>query len=254
MTALLLMTVHLALPVPRPVHRLRPATPDIRWLAPVGTGLAAAVVLLFGNPGVALAALFVLGTVVRVVREARAGAARRRRESHAATFLGHLARELQAGNDLTTALSHAAGQLPVDAPPELSDLLHRVGGLTRRGCSAAGILREGPPELRPLGTLWELSERHGLPLVPLVEQAQLRIDTRLRHRAATRATLQGPQATAVILTLLPLAGIAMGTAMGAHPLGLLFGGGLGGLLLVTGVALTAGGFLWSGHIIRRAAA
>ena len=252
MTPLLLVAAHLALPVPHPVHRLRPATHDARLLAPVGTGLGAAVVLFFGNPGVALAALLVLGTAGWVVRDVRAGAAQRRREAHAATVLGHLAGELQAGNGMAPAVAHAAAHLPADAP--LSDLLRRVGALTRQGRSAAALLREGPPELRPLGTLWELSERHGLPLVPLVEQAQLRIDARLRHHATTSATLQGPQATAVILTLLPLAGIAMGTAMGARPLSLLFGGGLGGLLLVTGVALAAGGFLWSRHIIGRAAA
>jgi len=86
-----------------------------------------------------------------------------------------------------------------------------------------------------------------------VEQARLRLDARLRHRAATTATLQGPQATAVILTLLPLAGVGMGTAMGADPVGFLTGGGLGGILLVTGTTLAAGGFLWSRHIIGRAA-
>jgi len=251
-TALLLLAAHLALPAPRPVYRLRPATPDTRLLVPVGTGLGA--VLLLGNPGVALAALLVLGTTGWVVREVRAGAARRRREAHAATFLGHLAGELQAGSGIAAAFGHAAGHLPAGAPQELADLLRQVGGLTRQGRSAASLLREGPPELRTLGTLWELSERHGLPLVPLVEQAQLRIDARLRHHATTHATLQGPQATAVILTLLPLAGIAMGTAMGAHPLGLLFGGGIGDLLLVTGVALAAGGLVWSRHIIGRAAA
>lgn len=252
MTPLLLVAAHLALPTPRPVHRLRPATHDIRVLAPVGVGLGAFV--LFGNPGVALAALLALGTAGWVMREVRAGAARRRREAHAATFLGHLAGELQAGNGMAPAVGHAAAHLTADAPPELADLLRQVGALTHQGVSAAALLREGPPELRPLGTLWELSERHGLPLVPLVEQAQRRIDARLRHRAATSATLQGPQATAVILTLLPLAGIALGTAMGARPLGLLLGGGLGGLLLVTGVALAAGGFAWSRHIIGRAAA
>lgn len=48
---------------------------------------------------------------------------------------------------------------------------------------------------------------------------------------------------------LPLAGLAMGTAMGAAPLGLLLGGGLGGVLLVAGTGLVCAGFLWSQRII-----
>ena len=229
---LLLLAAQLALPGPRPAHRLRPTTPDLRLL---------------GRLSLALTVVLVLATAGQVARAVRQGAATRRREAQAATFLGHLAGELRAGNGMAAAVDHAAAALPADAPRALVDLLRQVSGLTRQGRSAAGLLQEGPPELRALGTLWELSDRHGLPLVPLVEQAQQRIDARLRHRAATRATLQGPQATAVILTLLPLAGIAMGTVMGADPVGLLTGDNIG-------TALAADGFLWSRHIIGQAAA
>lgn len=80
----------------------------------------------------------------------------------------------------------------------------------------------------------------------------MRIDARDRHRAATAAQLQGAQATAVILALLPVAGIAMGTVMGADPIGFLTGGGIGGVLLVIGVGLVAAGFAMTQKILEGA--
>lgn len=253
MTTLLLLAAQLALPGPRPAHRLQPATPDARVLLPVVIGGGLVSFLILGRLSLALTVLLVLGTAGWAVRGARLRATRERREARSATFLGYLAGELRAGAGPAPAVEHAAAQLPADAPRELADLLRQAGFLVRQGRSAAPVFSAGPPELRALGALWALSERHGLPLAPLVEQAQQRIDARLRHRTSTTAALQGPQATAVILTLLPLAGIAMGTAMGADPIGLLTGGGLGGLLLLSGTALAAGGFVWSRIIIGRAA-
>lgn len=44
----------------------------------------------------------------------------------------------------------------------------------------------------------------------------------------------------------------MGTAMGANPLGLLTGGGIGGFLLVIGVGLDAAGFVLTHKILQSA--
>ena len=71
--------------------------------------------------------------------------------------------------------------------------------------------------------------------------------------AATRAALAGPQTTAVVLALLPLAGVLMGTAMGANPVAFLAGGGLGGVLLTVGTALVCAGVVVSQRIIQGAA-
>lgn len=105
-----------------------------------------------------------------------------------------------------------------------------------------------------LGHVIRLSSLHGVALAGLVEQAQSQLDAARRHAQSTESSLQGPQATALILACLPLAGIAMGGAMGADSLGLLLGGGLGGLLLVIGVGLACGGFAWSRYILRSATA
>ncbi|MFC6147200.1 type II secretion system F family protein [Corynebacterium nasicanis] len=254
MTPLLLLVAHLILPTPSPRGRVCPATPEPHLLVVPALGLGLLLFLLLGSAAVTTALLLIGGTAWWVVRDIRERGRRGSREKHTAGFLGLLDGELRAGHTIAVAMDHATEALPADTPPELAAALAQVRTRVARGLSGAGALLAGPAELASLGTLWQLSERHGLPLAPLVEQARRRIDTRLRHRAATTATLQGPQATAVILTLLPLAGMAMGTAMGADPLGFLSGGGLGGVLLVTGTALGAGGFLWSRHIIGRAAA
>ena len=93
-----------------------------------------------------------------------------------------------------------------------------------------------------------------MPIAGLLAAARDEIDTSLRHRAATDAALAGPKTTAVVLAALPLAGIAMGGAMGAHPVAFLTGPGIGGVLLVVGSALVCAGVIASGEIIRRAAA
>jgi tight adherence protein B len=256
-TALLLLAGHLALPLPAPSGRLPGAhRTRSRSLLPFALGAGATVLLLPGSLSVVFTALLIAGTTGWAVHDVRTRRRTHHREVVTAAFLGHLTGELRAGGAVSAAMEHATANLPENTPPELRSVLQQVCGHIRRGVSGAHILADNAgttPELAGLGTLWSLAERHGLPLAPLVEQAQLRIDTRLRHRTSTAATLQGPQATAVILSLLPLAGIAMGTAMGADPLGLLLGGGSGGLLLAVGTSLVAAGFVWSRHIIRRAA-
>lgn len=258
MTALVLLAAHLLLPAPAPAARLSDRTSTrnrLRLLLPPALGTGATVLLLPGSLSVAVAAVLIAGTAGWTIHDMHTRRHTHRREAAAAGFLGHLAGELRAGGAVSTAVEHATANLPEHTPAELRGILQQVCAHLRRGTPGAHVLTDNDtaPELAGLGTLWSLAERHGLPLAPLVEQAQLRIDTRLRHRTATAATLQGPQATAVILSLLPLAGIAMGTAMGADPLGLLLGGGMGGLLLVVGTGLATGGFVWSRHIIRRAA-
>ncbi|MDO5668499.1 MAG: type II secretion system F family protein [Corynebacterium sp.] len=252
MTALLLIATHLVLPTPAPATRIQPGSrPRLTALPLLGIGL---LLLVLGNLTATVAGLLAAAAATWVIRDARSRALTRRREKCTAAFLGHLVGELRTGHSMTVAVDHAAEHLPAETPRDLADTLLVVRSHVHRGISGAAALDDAPPELAPLAALWRLADRHGLPLTALVAQAQTRLDARLRHRDTTTATLQGPQATAVILTLLPLAGIAMGTAMGADPVGFLTGGGLGGVLLVLGTALAAGGFVWARHIIGKAAA
>ncbi|AGF71355.1 type II secretion system F family protein [Corynebacterium halotolerans] len=260
MTAVLLLAAALIPGAPNPAGRItrggRPRhLPGA--LVPAAVFVGVVVFLTVGRLSVAVATLIAVATAVWSVRELHRGRRARRRQAATATFLGHLVGQLRAGSALPQAITSATEQLDDHAPAELAEVLRTTAGHTRRGGEGAGLLLEAGgsvPELAAVGTLWRIADRHGIPLAPLMEQAQARLDARARHRAATTAALQGPQATAVVLTLLPVAGIGMGTAMGADPLGFLFGGGLGGILLVAGVGLAAGGFLWSRHLIAGAAA
>ena len=66
------------------------------------------------------------------------------------------------------------------------------------------------------------------------------------------AQLAGPRATAVLLALLPVFGLAMGNALGADPLAVLVGTPVGRGCLVLGLLLEVAGLLWTARITRRA--
>lgn len=219
--------------------------------------LAAAILmfLLLGELSVAAAGGIVVATLAWTFKGFQADRRHRRRTAATGVFLGHLLGELRAGSGIPQAISAAAETIPEQTPRELRSAIEVTAARTLAGGSGPAVLfdaRATVPELGELAQMWHTAEHHGVPLAPLIQEAQNRLDNRTRHRAATTSSLQGPQATAVVLTLLPLAGIGMGTAMGADPLGLLFGGGLGGMLLVAGVGLSCSGFLWTRKIIEGA--
>jgi tight adherence protein B len=63
--------------------------------------------------------------------------------------------------------------------------------------------------------------------------------------------MAGPRATARILMLLPLFGIAMGMLMGVSPLAWLLGTPLGIGCLLGGLLLTALGYWWTSRIVAK---
>ena len=112
--------------------------------------------------------------------------------------------------------------------------------------------REGGAGLRRLAACWQVSERSGSGLAPSVSRlaATLRDEEQVRREVA--AQLAGPRASAVLLALLPVFGLAMGNALGANPLGMLVGTPLGRGCLVLGLVLEAAGLLWTARITRGA--
>lgn len=181
-------------------------------------------------------------------------AARRRREAFAEALLGQVTAELRAGATMPVAMGRAAADLPENADPSCAAPIRATAAHLERGGNGFDVLRSCTVgELADIGKIWELSHVHGLPAADLLEQARRRIHARTRRAAEADANLTGPKATAVILSVLPVLGIALGEAMGARPVRLLTGGGLGGVLLVVGTVLLAAGPVWSSRIIGRAA-
>lgn len=191
---------------------------------------------------------------LRTVAQSRERKTREAALATTSTFLGHVVAAVRAGSPMPEACSRAVEQLPAHTPAELRKELRRVAALSQGGGHGAKALTSSDmPELREVGNVWALSTQLGIPAADLLTSARARIDHTLRHRTATKAALSGPRATAAILSVLPLAGVLMGEAMGARPIALLTGGGLGGILLVGGTALVCAGFITSQMIIGRAA-
>ncbi len=240
-----LVSVALALVAPT----LRPQRGQVVVLAVFVATLA---FLLIGRGSVLLALGLAGGTAAWYARSVLAARAARRRDAALSRYTGAVTADLRAGASLPAALASAAERLPADTPPGLRRALVAAGLVAARGGSISQAL-DGPG-LGELAGLIRVGERHGLPLAHLLEQARARQDARRRHASATAAQLKGPQATAIVLALLPLVGIAMGQAMGASPVRLLTGGGLGGVILVAGTGLGCAGFVWCRIILGRAAA
>lgn len=220
-------------------------------LLPVVAGLATLVFLIAGRVTVMVAVLIAGLTVAHLVDSARTARQAQRIEATTGTLLGHVIADLRSGSLIAPAFSRATADLPEEAPTVLKETFSSVAAHTSRG-GAGHVVLATAPELAGLAKIWALAESHGLPAAVLLEQARDRLAARARQRSATSASLQGAQATAAILAALPLAGITLGSGMGADPLGFLLSGGLGGILLIVGVCLVCAGAVISRLIITRA--
>lgn len=124
-----------------------------------------------------------------------------------------------------------------DVVTALHELAARAGG------AAAG----------DLATAWLVCENTGGRLAAPVARlaGAWRDDEQVRREVS--AALAGPRATAVLLAGLPLAGLAMGAALGADPVALLRRPSVALVVLVPGLCLEVAGLLWTAAITRRAA-
>lgn len=96
-----------------------------------------------------------------------------------------------------------------------------------------------------LRAVWSTSLRHGIPLAATVRALCDDVDERRSARQRRETQTAGPVLSGYLLSGLPVAGLALGGAMGAHPVRILTGTALGGVLLVVGTGLTCAGLLWS---------
>ncbi|OFO37294.1 hypothetical protein HMPREF3048_03930 [Corynebacterium sp. HMSC075D04] len=200
--------------------------------------------LAFDRASLVIALAMGAATVVWVADTQRRARAASKRTEAVATFLGHLGTNVEAGAPLHAALERAAEHAPREIARDVAHLIHHVG-------TGAPLAAE-TDEFARIAPLFALSASRGVPLSRLVAAARDDIDHARRHRATTNAALAGPKTTAVVLALLPFAGLLMGAAMGANPLALLTGGGLGGVLLTVGTALVCAGVIVSQLIIQGA--
>ncbi|ULN47221.1 type II secretion system F family protein [Mycolicibacterium goodii] len=210
----------------------------VAWLVPVPVALAAGVV----------------AATVAVRRRDRAAAQRSQHESSALQgALDVLVGELRVGAHPVDAFGTAAGESggPVAEGMRAVAARARLGADVAAGLDDVARTSELPGHWERLSLCWRLAQTHGLAIGTLMRAAHEDIVERERFSARVRAAMAGPRTTAQVLAGLPLAGIALGQAIGAAPVAFLVRPGAGTWLLVVGVVLACAGLLWSDRILAK---
>jgi tight adherence protein B len=253
--ALLLAAAVLVSPAPARGRLPRLAAPTgSRHRVGAVTAVLAAVGASVSAPPALLLVAVIAGSTLAVWRRRRRLERRQRAEGRAmASALEVLVGELRVGAHPVRAFTVAAAE----SPGLVGLSLQRVAARTRLGADVpAGLLAVAqdsavPAYWRRLAVFWELAAQRGLAMSVLMQAAHHDIVDRQRFTDRVRAALAGARATAVILAALPVLGVLLGQLIGAHPVRFLLGGGLGGVLLVAGVGLIAGGLAWADRITER---
>jgi tight adherence protein B len=103
-----------------------------------------------------------------------------------------------------------------------------------------------------MAAVWAASATTGARVADVLDRLAHGFTAEDDSRADLDALAAGPRATATVLCLLPLGGIALATVMGADPLALLLRSALGGLLLAVAALLDVCGVLWVRAVTARA--
>ncbi|WP_308042339.1 type II secretion system F family protein [Streptomyces sp. 8L] len=189
----------------------------------------------------------------RLGARARRRAAERRGDAVVA-LCGTTAGELRAGAQPARALTDAAvatGGLGGDEGP--------VVAAVRFGGDAPGALRRaarapGADGLVGLAACWQVAVDGGAGLAAGLDRLEDALRAESEQRLSLRAQLAGAWSTVGVLALLPLVGLALGAAMGAHPLRVLLHTPAGLTCLAVGALLEATGLWWAGRIVKAAEA
>lgn len=155
--------------------------------------------------------------------------------------------ELAAGRSPESALTAAAAVLDSAVAAELLGT-----GLSSDADVPAVLLRSstlpGAEGLRLLAACWRIGAERGGTFAPVVDGLAAALRDEEAQREEISSQLAGPRATARLLAGLPVLGLAMGAALGAHPLSFLSGTLPGLVCLVLGVGLDALGLWWTNRL------
>lgn len=206
--------------------------------------------LIAGPRGAALGlCLLILGGTVLGLwarRRRRALEASRRAEVvHAGELIAGL---LRVGRVPTTALIEAAQDAPVLAAAAAE---HAAGG-----DAAPAFRREsgrpGCAGMAELADAWEVAVRTGASLVESVDAAAQRLADEGDVARVVATELASARLAGRMMAALPFAGLLIGYALGADPLGFLLGSPAGWVCLNVGVALACAGVWWIDTVAARA--
>lgn len=186
--------------------------------------------------------------------------ARRRETAEAAgvaTTAGELAVLLRAGLPAGAAWTH----VPADPGTAVAEAREAAVRAASRGedvaaalaLVAAGVRGEAvAAALRGLAATWSVTVRTGAPAAEVLERFAAALRADLDVSAARDTALAAPRATARVLTALPVAGLGLGAALGADPVGVLTGTGVGRAAGALGAACAVTGWWWTRRLLSAA--
>ncbi|MFG2087153.1 type II secretion system F family protein [Spirillospora sp. NPDC048824] len=158
-----------------------------------------------------------------------------------------MAAELAAGRTPDEAFTAAATVLDPHVSKELlsvpSPPSEHLGELAAR---------PGAEGLRLLAACWRVGSERGGTLATVLDGLAVALRDEESQRQDVSVQLAGPRATARLLAALPVLGLAMAAALGAHPIPFLFTTLLGAACLTSGAALNLTGLYWTRHLARSA--
>lgn len=229
---------------PAPLAHRPAGRPPRSWWAPAPVagavaGVASRSVLL----GLAAA---VVG--LAVCRAAAARRARRRTAAHraaASELVGALSAELRAGAAPREALAVVAAAFPEVAAAARSPAADPAAALRRAA--------DGEPLLADVAVAWQVTEATGAALAGPAEHLAAAARSAETLRRELDGQLAGPRATAALLAVLPLAGVLLGSALGADPAAFLLATPAGRGCLLGGAVLVAVGVGWTEALVARVA-
>lgn len=188
--------------------------------------------------GVTLCAVGYATVVLR--RMARRRRDRHRRQAETVDICDAIVAELNSGSPPVRALAQVADDWPSFRP---------VAHTAALGGDVAQTIRtladdQGRESLRDLAAAWEVSARSGAGLSGVLDRlsAALRQDAEVRQEVA--ASLGAPRATAKVLAVLPVIGLALGTGIGGDPVAVLVDTMVGAICLAVGSLLAVAGLFW----------
>ena len=224
--------------------------PPVTWLLPLA-GVGIAVIPTVASQVAAVAALAAVAFGVVLRRRATRRRLAREFRADTAAFLRAWSGELRSGLAPVDAAHAAAGGIPgVDLSVETAwDPIGVAGSHDVPDALRAIAETPGGEALIDAAAAWSIADSTGAPLAAVLErvseavQATVDVDREVAVEAAPA------RATARLMAFLPLIGIFLGTTLGANPVRVLVGSGLGVACLVTGLALACVGVWWIERLV-----
>ncbi|UYM03367.1 type II secretion system F family protein [Solicola gregarius] len=189
---------------------------------------------------VAVTGCAVAYAAVTLRRRTAARAVRHRRQAETVDICDAIVSELAAGSPSTRAIANVAADW---------SFLNPVAHCADLGGDVAQSLRNvasepGRAALAQIAAAWEVSVRTGAGLADVLDRLStaMRADDEARQEVV--ASLGAPRATARVLAVLPVFGLALGSGIGGDPLAVLLESMLGAICLAVGSALAISGLFW----------